>query len=105
MDYLKNFKKYEIVGVRMFYGILLGGLFGIGKMLLVKVIVGEVNVFFYFIFVLNFVEMFVGLGVKRVRIVVDEVCKNVFVIIFIDEFDVIGRIRGLGIGGGYDECE
>lgn len=105
VDYLKNPKKYEIAGARMPHGILLGGPPGTGKTLLAKATAGEANVPFYFISASNFVEMFVGLGAKRVRTVVDEARKNAPAIIFIDELDAIGRTRGSGIGGGHDERE
>ncbi len=105
VDYLKNPKKYELAGARMPHGILLGGPPGTGKTLLAKATAGEANVPFYFISASNFVEMFVGLGAKRVRTVVDEARKNAPAIIFIDELDAIGRTRGSGIGGGHDERE
>ncbi|VEU75616.1 ATPase, AAA family [Mycoplasmopsis maculosa] len=105
VDYLKNPKKYETAGARMPHGILLGGPPGTGKTLLAKATAGEANVPFYFISASNFVEMYVGLGAKRVRTVVEEARKNAPAIIFIDELDAIGRTRGSGIGGGHDERE
>ncbi|WP_027334607.1 ATP-dependent zinc metalloprotease FtsH [Mycoplasmopsis felifaucium] len=105
VDYLKNPKKYELAGARMPHGILLGGPPGTGKTLLAKATAGEANVPFYFISASNFVEMYVGLGAKRVRTVVEEARKNAPAIIFIDELDAIGRTRGSGIGGGHDERE
>ena len=105
VDYLKNPKKYELAGARMPHGILLGGPPGTGKTLLAKATAGEANVPFYFISASNFVEMYVGLGAKRVRTVVAEARKNAPAIIFIDELDAIGRTRGSGIGGGHDERE
>ncbi|WP_029512772.1 ATP-dependent zinc metalloprotease FtsH [Mycoplasmopsis iners] len=105
VDYLKNPKKYESAGARMPRGILLGGPPGTGKTLLAKATAGEANVPFFFISASNFVEMFVGLGAKRVRSVVEEARKNAPAIIFIDELDAVGRTRGAGIGGGNDERE
>lgn len=81
------------------------GFFGMGKMLFVCVVVGEVDVFFFLVSVLEFMEMFVGVGVSCVCILFEDVCKSVLVIIFIDEIDFIGCKCGVGIGGGYDECE
>lgn len=43
------------------------GFFGIGKIYLLRVVVGEVGVFFFSISGFDFVEMFVGVGVLRVR--------------------------------------
>lgn len=54
------------MGVKIFKGVLLVGFFGIGKILLVKVVVGEVGVLFFIIFGFEFVELFVGVGVVRV---------------------------------------
>ncbi|AKA50172.1 cell division protein FtsH [Mycoplasmopsis gallinacea] len=105
VDYLKNPKKYEASGARMPRGILLGGPPGTGKTLLAKATAGEANVPFFFVSASNFVELFVGMGAKRVRQVIAEARKNAPAIVFIDELDAIGRTRGGGIGGGNDERE
>ncbi|MCV3733740.1 ATP-dependent zinc metalloprotease FtsH [Mycoplasma enhydrae] len=105
VDYLKNPKKYDAAGARIPKGILLGGPPGTGKTLIAKATAGEANVPFYFISASNFVEMFVGLGAKRVREMFEEARKNSPAIIFIDELDAVGRSRGAGIGGGNDERE
>ncbi|WLP85547.1 ATP-dependent zinc metalloprotease FtsH [Mycoplasma seminis] len=105
VDYLKNPKKYEDSGARMPRGILLGGPPGTGKTLLAKATAGEADVPFFFVSASNFVELFVGMGAKRVRQVIAEARKNAPAIIFIDELDAIGRTRGSGIGGGHDERE
>ncbi|WP_369085836.1 ATP-dependent zinc metalloprotease FtsH [Metamycoplasma spumans] len=105
VDYLKYPKKYESAGARIPKGILLGGPPGTGKTLLAKATAGEANVPFYFISASNFVEMYVGLGAKRVRDMFAEARDNAPAIIFIDELDAVGRSRGAGIGGGNDERE
>lgn len=105
VDYLKNPGKYQQSGARMPHGILLGGPPGTGKTLLAKATAGEANVPFYFVSASSFVELFVGMGAKRVRQVISEARKNSPAIIFIDELDAIGRTRGSGIGGGHDERE
>lgn len=105
VDYLKNPKKYSNVGARIPKGILLGGPPGTGKTLVAKATAGEANVPFYFISASNFVEMFVGVGAKRVREMFKEARKNSPAIIFIDELDAVGRSRGAGMGGGNDERE
>ncbi|PWG67317.1 AAA family ATPase, partial [Enterobacter mori] len=66
---------------------------------------GEANVPFFFISASNFVEMFVGLGAKRVRVMFEDARIHAPAIIFIDELDAVGRSRGAGIGGGNDERE
>ncbi|MGL5308756.1 MAG: ATP-dependent zinc metalloprotease FtsH, partial [Metamycoplasmataceae bacterium] len=78
---------------------------GTGKTLVAKATAGEANVPFYFISASNFVEMFVGVGAKRVREMFKEARKNSPAIIFIDELDAVGRSRGAGMGGGNDERE
>lgn len=102
---MKIFEKFLVLGVKILKGVLLIGLLGIGKIFLVKVIVGEVGVLFFLLFGLEFIEMFVGVGVFRVRDLFNKVKVNLFCLVFIDEIDVVGRIRGIGLGGGNDECE
>ncbi|WP_027333925.1 ATP-dependent zinc metalloprotease FtsH [Mycoplasma elephantis] len=105
VDYLKNPSKYSDAGARIPKGILLGGPPGTGKTLIAKATAGEANVPFFFISASNFVEMFVGLGAKRVRDMFKEARAESPAIIFIDELDAIGRRRGSGVGGGNDERE
>ncbi|WGI36625.1 ATP-dependent zinc metalloprotease FtsH [Mesomycoplasma lagogenitalium] len=105
VDYLKNPGKYEAAGARIPKGILLGGPPGTGKTLLAKATAGEANVPFFFISASNFVELYVGMGAKRVRELFKEARKEAPAIIFIDELDAVGRSRGSGIGGGNDERE
>ena len=103
VDYLKNPTKYSAAGARIPKGILLGGPPGTGKTLIAKATAGEANVPFYFISGSNFVEMYVGVGAKRVRELFKDARKEAPAIIFIDEIDAVGRSRGAGIGGGNDE--
>ncbi|MBU4692134.1 ATP-dependent zinc metalloprotease FtsH [Mycoplasma zalophi] len=105
VDYLKNPKKYSAAGARIPKGILLGGPPGTGKTLLAKATAGEAKVPFLFISASSFVELFVGMGAKRVREMFREARKSAPAIIFIDELDAVGRSRGAGIGGGNDERE
>lgn len=87
---MKDFCKFVEFGVRILKGVFLVGFLGIGKILLVKVCVGEVGVFFFSISGFDFVEMFVGVGVFCVCDLFENVKKNVFCLIFIDEIDVVG---------------
>ena len=105
VDYLKNPQKYSGAGARIPKGILLGGPPGTGKTLIAKATAGEANVPFFFISGSNFVEMFVGVGAKRVRELFKEARREGHAIIFIDELDAVGRSRGAGLGGGNDERE
>jgi len=49
--------------------------------------------------------MFVGVGASRVRDLFEQGKKHAPCIIFIDEIDAVGRLRGAGLGGGHDERE
>ncbi|WKX02431.1 ATP-dependent zinc metalloprotease FtsH [Candidatus Mycoplasma mahonii] len=104
VDFLRNPKKYEAAGARIPKGIMLGGPPGTGKTLLAKATAGEANVPFYFISASNFVEMFAGMGAKRVREMFKEARKVAPAILFIDELDAVGRKRGSSLSGN-DERE
>ena len=70
-----------------------------------KAIAGEAGVPFFSISGSDFVEMFVGVGASRVRDLFEQGKKHAPCIIFIDEIDAVGRLRGAGLGGGHDERE
>ena len=76
-----------------------------GKTLLAQAAAGEADVPFFSISGSEFIEMFVGVGASRVRDMFDKAKKDAPSIIFIDELDSIGRVRGTGLGGGHDERE
>lgn len=105
VDFLCDLQKFQKLGGCILCGVLLVGFLGIGKMLFVCVIVGEVKVLFFSILGLDFVEMFVGVGVVCVCDMFEQVKKYVLCIVFIDEIDVVGCYCGVGMGGGNDECE
>jgi len=105
VDFLKNPKKYKKVGARTPKGVLLVGPAGTGKTLLARAVAGEANVQFLSIAGSEFMEMLVGVGASRVRDLFGTAKKMAPSIIFIDEIDAIGRIRGNGSFGGHDERE
>ena len=105
VDFLKNPKKYLMVGARIPKGVLLVGPPGTGKTLLAKAVAGEAGVPFFSISGSDFVEMFVGVGASRVRDLFEDAKKNAPCIVFIDEIDAVARRRGTGMGGGHDERE
>jgi len=78
---------------------------GTGKTLLARAVAGEASVSFFSISGSEFVEMFVGVGASRVRDLFDLAKKAAPAIIFVDEIDAVGRVRGTGVGGGNDERE
>lgn len=105
VDFLKNPKKFSVLGGRIPKGVLLIGPPGTGKTLIAKAVAGEADRPFYSISGSDFVEMFVGVGASRIRDMFDQAKKSSPCIIFIDEIDAVGRHRGAGIGGGHDERE
>lgn len=105
VDFLKSPEIYEKLGAEPPHGILLVGPPGTGKTLLARALAGEAGVNFFDISASEFIEMFVGVGASRVRKIFDEAKKRAPSIIFIDELDAVGRVRGTGLGGGNDERE
>jgi cell division protease FtsH len=105
VDYLKDPTKFQSLGGELPKGILLVGPPGTGKTLLARATAGEADVPFYSISGSEFIEMFVGVGASRVRDMFEKAKKDAPAIIFIDEIDSIGRVRGTGLGGGHDERE
>jgi cell division protease FtsH len=105
VDFLKNPKKFIEIGARIPKGVLLMGAPGTGKTLLARAVAGEAGVPFFSISGSEFVEMFVGVGASRVRDLFETAKKHAPSIIFVDEIDAVGRVRGTGIGGGNDERE
>jgi cell division protease FtsH len=105
VDFLKNPKKFLDIGARIPKGILLMGAPGTGKTLLARAVAGEAGVPFFSISGSEFVEMFVGVGASRVRDLFLTAKKAAPSIIFVDEIDAVGRVRGTGVGGGNDERE
>ncbi|MFD9723692.1 ATP-dependent zinc metalloprotease FtsH [Streptomyces sp. NPDC059072] len=106
VDFLKNPQAYRRMGARMPGGVLLAGPPGTGKTLLARAVAGEAGVPFFSASASEFIEMIVGVGASRVRELFTEARKVAPAIIFIDEIDTIGRIRGGGAAmGGHDERE
>ena len=94
VDFLKNPKKYTVLGGKIPKGVLLVGPPGTGKTLLAKAVAGEAKVPFFSLSGSDFVEMFVGVGASRVRDLFKTAKEKAPCIIFIDEIDAIGRARG-----------
>lgn len=105
VDFLKNPKKFIDIGATIPKGVLLMGPPGTGKTLLARAVAGEAGVPFFHLSGSEFIEMFVGVGASRVRDLFDMAKKASPSIIFVDEIDAIGRMRGTGLGGGNDERE
>jgi AFG3 family protein len=105
VEFLKNPKKYTILGGKIPKGALLIGPPGTGKTLIAKAMAGEAQVPFFSISGSDFVEMFVGVGASRVRDLFRQARDKAPCIIFIDEIDAIGRARGKTLVQGNDERE
>ena len=105
VDFLKNPKKFIQIGARIPKGVMLMGAPGTGKTLMARAVAGEAGVPFFTISGSEFVEMFVGVGASRVRDLFQMAKKVAPAIVFIDEIDAVGRVRGTGVGGGNDERE
>ena len=106
VDFLKNPKKYTILGGKIPKGALLVGQPGTGKTLLAKAVAGEAKVPFFSLSGSDFVEMFVGVGASRVRDLFKQAKEKSPSIVFIDEIDAIGRARGKNnFTGSNDERE
>lgn len=105
VDFLKNPKKFLDIGARIPKGVLLTGAPGTGKTLLARAVAGEAGVPFFHLSGSEFVEMFVGVGASRVRDLFKMAKRSAPAIIFVDEIDAVGRVRGGGYGGGNDERE
>ncbi|MCC6323937.1 AAA family ATPase, partial [Candidatus Nomurabacteria bacterium] len=105
VDFLKNPKKFLDIGAKIPKGVLLTGAPGTGKTLLARAVAGEAGVPFFHLSGSEFVEMFVGVGASRVRDLFKMAKKASPSIVFIDEIDAVGRVRGTGVGGGNDERE
>ena len=105
VEFLKTPQRFLKMGARIPKGVMMMGPPGTGKTLLARAISGEAGVPFYSISGSEFVEMFVGVGAARVRDLFETAKKNSPALIFIDEIDAVGRLRGAGLGGGNDERE
>jgi cell division protease FtsH len=105
VEFLKTPEKFSALGARIPKGVLLVGPAGVGKTLMARAVAGEAGVPFFSIAGSEFMEMLVGVGAARVRDMFGTAKKASPAIIFIDEIESIGRMRGGGMMGGHDERE
>src|SRR5205814_7129786 len=105
VDFLKTPDKFQRLGAQVPKGVLLIGPPGTGKTLLARAVAGEAHVPFFAISGSEFIQMFVGVGASRVRDMFRTAKEHAPCVVFIDEIDAVGRMRGAGYGGGSDERE
>jgi cell division protease FtsH len=105
VDFLKSPEKFQKLGAQIPKGVLLVGPPGTGKTLLARAVAGEAGVPFFSISGSEFIQMFVGVGASRVRDMFKTAKESAPCLLFIDEIDAVGRMRGAGVGGGSDERE
>ena len=94
MDFINNNNKYIKWNVKLPKGIMLIGPPGTGKTLLVKSLAKDLNIPFISMAGSEFIEIYVGVGAKRIRKLFNQAKEHPKCIIFIDEIDAIGTKRG-----------
>jgi cell division protease FtsH len=99
VQFLRAPERFERLGARIPRGALLVGPPGTGKTLLAKAVAGEAGVSFFSVSASEFVEMYVGVGAKRVRDLFLKGREHAPCVIFVDELDAVGRKRTPGLGG------
>jgi len=105
VEFLRNPEKFHRLGAQVPKGVLLVGPPGTGKTLMARAVAGEAGVPFFSINGSEFIQMFVGVGASRVRDLFRSAKESAPCLVFIDEIDAVGRMRGTGVGGGSDERE
>ena len=102
VDFIRNRGDYNKIGARMPRGAIFHGPPGTGKTMLAKAVAGECGIPFIFAAGPDFCEMYVGVGAARIRNLFKIARKKAPCIVFIDEIDALGGVRG-GVSSGNQE--
>jgi cell division protease FtsH len=105
LDYLRDPARFNRMGAKSPKGILFEGPPGTGKTLMARALAGETNAAFFAVSGSDFVELFVGMGARRVRELIQKAANHKPAIVFIDEIDAVGKARGNGMNGSDSERE
>ncbi|MCC6532729.1 MAG: AAA family ATPase [Burkholderiales bacterium] len=100
--YLRNPAKFAQLGARPPKGVVLEGHFGCGKTLLARAVAGEAGVPFIALSGSDFTDMFLGVGVRRVKKLFAAARAQAPCVVFIDEIDGLGKRSG-GASAGETE--
>jgi cell division protease FtsH len=104
VDFLREPERFARVGARIPSSVLLYGPPGTGKTLIAKALAGEAEVPFFAVSGSELIEMFVGVGAKRVRELFARARRcETGAVIFFDEIDAIGRHRSSGAASGAND--
>jgi len=94
IDFLRSPERFHLLGARIPRGIMLYGPPGTGKTMLARAVASEAGVPFHYASGSEFVEKYVGVGARRIRDLFAQARKLGRGVIFLDEFDALGKARG-----------
>ena len=94
IDFLRSPERFHQLGARIPRGIMLYGPPGTGKTMLARAVASEAGVPFHYASGSEFVEKYVGVGARRIRDLFAQARKLGRGVIFLDEFDALGKARG-----------